>query len=1194
MRLLFRKLFTFILKGWFISLIGVTALALVVWFYGPLLSIGEKTPLLSVKHRVITIVILFLLWVLRQVWVYFRNKRRNKQFMESMVEDEGPSLDEQATSEELSTLKQRLEEALGVLKKARLGKKSGKRFLYQLPWYMLIGPPGAGKTTLLANSDLKFPLADQYGKDAIGGVGGTRNCDWWFTEDAVLLDTAGRYTTQDSNSEVDSRSWLGFLDLLKKYRKRRPLNGAIVAVSIDDMLRMSEAERITHASNIRARLHELQDHLKVRFPVYMLFTKSDLMAGFMEFFDDLNHDNRSQVWGMTFDYNEDPEINAIDKFDEEFTLLEQRLHQQLIGKLEHERNAERRDLTYTFPQQFSATRSLIGQFVKEIFQSSRYQHAIMVRGVYFTSATQEGSPIDRLMGSLANQFGLAHENLSGMTGSGKSFFINKLFSQVVFSESELAGTNLRFEKKLNWIKGLSLAAVFLLTAVTLFAWTLSFHKNKSYIQDIDGISQVMTSDAAALVPDDKNVLSSLPLLTKAHNISVVEEHDNKLQGLRYGLNQAGKLSAAATGKYQSLLMDAFLPRISWRLEKQLEQHQDDSDFLFEALKVYLMLDDKEHYNADTVKAWVSLDWDNNLPYDTSAEQREELLLHLDNLLNNQTVKPSLTLNSQLVQQTREILLRTPMAQRVYGRLKLELANTTVKEFKIIEAAGRDAPLVFIRKSGEQLNKGVAGLYTYNGYHKAFQPESKKISKRLADESWILGEDALVKADGEDLETLEDDVLKLYLEDFAREWETLIADIRIVPFANLEQAVEILNILSAENSPLKKLFLALNNETDLARVEKPEKGEGTDGVGQNRLVQRGAQKAKNKLSAIVNRAPGAKYLRRARVTTSIVSSRFKRINSMVSSEDGSTAPIDITLSKLNELYIHLNALLQATGDELVLGQRKVIAQKLQKIKTEAKRQPFPLNKMLSSIANSSSSLVNGDVCEHINTTWKSEVYQFCAQAINNRYPIRKKRKSIAQEDFAMMFGPGGKVESFFDKYLKTSIDSSGDQWRWEVRDNNPACASNLSLKQFQNAKIIKDTFFRFGNSLPSTSFSLKPVSMSQNITKLSLNIDGQKMEYAHGPVRSTALKWPGPDNTGNINMQLTPPLPNNRSGITFDGPWALFRLFDQATITRIGQSENYIVQFEIDGREITFELRANSTNNPFNLTALHNFSCPPVL
>ena len=84
--------------------------------------------------------------------------------------------------------------------------------LASLPWYMFIGPPGAGKTTALVNSGLKFPLADTaVGRSAVRGVGGTRNCDWWFTDEAVLIDTAGRYTTQDSQAAVDSAAWLGFL-----------------------------------------------------------------------------------------------------------------------------------------------------------------------------------------------------------------------------------------------------------------------------------------------------------------------------------------------------------------------------------------------------------------------------------------------------------------------------------------------------------------------------------------------------------------------------------------------------------------------------------------------------------------------------------------------------------------------------------------------------------------------------------------------------------------------------------------------------------------------------------------------------------------------------------------------------------------------------------------------------------------------
>ena len=73
-----------------------------------------------------------------------------------------------------------------------LGK--GGQALYQLPWYAIIGPPGAGKTTALFNSGLRFPLAERHGAEPVRGVGGTRNCDWWFTEKAVLLDTVIKET----------------------------------------------------------------------------------------------------------------------------------------------------------------------------------------------------------------------------------------------------------------------------------------------------------------------------------------------------------------------------------------------------------------------------------------------------------------------------------------------------------------------------------------------------------------------------------------------------------------------------------------------------------------------------------------------------------------------------------------------------------------------------------------------------------------------------------------------------------------------------------------------------------------------------------------------------------------------------------------------------------------------------------------
>ena len=101
-----------------------------------------------------------------------------------------------------------------------------------------------------------------------------------FTDEAVLLDTAGRYTTQDSDASADSAGWAEFLNLLTKYRKRRPLNGVIVTLSAADLMTQTAAEREANVSAVRRRLDELNRNLKVRLPIYVLVTKSDLVAGF--------------------------------------------------------------------------------------------------------------------------------------------------------------------------------------------------------------------------------------------------------------------------------------------------------------------------------------------------------------------------------------------------------------------------------------------------------------------------------------------------------------------------------------------------------------------------------------------------------------------------------------------------------------------------------------------------------------------------------------------------------------------------------------------------------------------------------------------------------------------------------------------------------------------------------------------------
>ena len=179
--------------------IGVTSLASLIYLAGPLIAIGNYRPFESYIIREIAIALLV---AGAASFGGFKFDRRKKSASALAA---GVSAVEKESDE--IVLKDKMKDAIATLKTAS-GKK--KDYLYDLPWYLLIGPPGSGKTTALINSGLKFPLLRGATPAAIAGVGGTRYCDWWFSEEAVLIDTAGRYTTQDSDARPTSKAGLPF------------------------------------------------------------------------------------------------------------------------------------------------------------------------------------------------------------------------------------------------------------------------------------------------------------------------------------------------------------------------------------------------------------------------------------------------------------------------------------------------------------------------------------------------------------------------------------------------------------------------------------------------------------------------------------------------------------------------------------------------------------------------------------------------------------------------------------------------------------------------------------------------------------------------------------------------------------------------------------------------------------------------
>ena len=345
---------------------------------------------------------------------------------------------DQRVAQELASIQARFKQAAADLAGARFSNPDGRpRAVDELPWYVMIGAPGSGKTTALLNSGLRFPLYTKDSSASVPGVGGTRNCDWWFAEEAVLLDTAGRYTTQASDRKADAAAWHGFLALLKQFRPVRPLNGALVTVSVLDLMLWAKKERARFTAHVRMRLSEMYAALNQRFPVYVLVTKMDLLAGFTEFFGDYDQTARMQAWGTTFEHDIDPALIA-EPYAKDFAALEERLGAEMLARMHEEPDLQRRAAIYRFPQQFHPIGPLVGEILAQAFGTQVNHRPLQLRGVYYTSGTQEGNPIDRVLATMARTFRLERNAAALMSGTGKSFFVTRVLREVVFPEAALA------------------------------------------------------------------------------------------------------------------------------------------------------------------------------------------------------------------------------------------------------------------------------------------------------------------------------------------------------------------------------------------------------------------------------------------------------------------------------------------------------------------------------------------------------------------------------------------------------------------------------------------------------------------------------------------------------------------------------------------------------------------------------------
>ncbi|HEY4119030.1 MAG TPA: type VI secretion system membrane subunit TssM [Byssovorax sp.] len=755
---------------------------------------------------------------------------------------------------EIQELQKQISGGITALKSSKLGgKKGGSAALYQLPWYMIVGPPGAGKTTALKHSGLVFPFGD----GGVRGVGGTRNCDWWFTNEAILLDTAGRYTTESD----DHDEWIAFLGMLRKYRTRRPINGVLVAISVAELIDSNEQQLEVTGKKIRARIDEVMTQLHMVVPVYVLFTKCDLIAGFIEFFGDLRKSDRSQAWGTTLKL--DMQKNEPGKiFDAEFDVLTQRVHARAMKRLAFERNREAREKIYQFPLEFAGMRRNLSEFVQAMFAVNAFQGTPILRGFYFTSGTQEGRPLDRVLGRMGMAMGIRPTELAAQqVVESKSYFLHDVFMNVVFPDGNIAARSASEVRRQRLMRLAISASAFALAVIAAVPSIVSFVNNRRFLREteerVKNASVIQWADGQ---PPGPKLDKVRPVLDRLLEIDTIRKEGTPV-GMGWLMYQGEVVYRPTVRAYVSQIQMGFVVPCKQRLEDKLKLITGEhylKDRL--ELKKYLMLSDVEHLDIDWATGQFTVLWAEQLRSTSNigeTELKKQLEPHVRyyfELLKEKKVTP-VPPNTALVESARKKLLAVPANKRYF-----DLFVTSVNELKYDEAgdnvrANRVVPPLALndifadraevlrvlksqRNEKEKHWKEIDGPYTDKGHYFVVKNIAEGLGL-LEREQWVvpLGPDEQKDQVGRNLKRLADDYDQKYIE----AWTEWMADLKIESPATLKDAIELYTILVKPDWPYLRILRQMEDHTqwkkDKAAFENEELNREAERKLQQQIRQR---------------------------------------------------------------------------------------------------------------------------------------------------------------------------------------------------------------------------------------------------------------------------------------------------------------------------------------------------------------------
>ena len=1148
-------------------------------------------PILGLSFLVEIAIIIFIILIVTILIMYKKMKDAQKA---NQIEDSiGNSADDQMQNlspekkAEIEQFKKQLEAAITSLKNSKIANgKSGKAALYALPWYMIIGPSAAGKTTAIQNSGLEFP----FGKEGFRGVGGTRNCDWFFSTKAIFLDTAGRYISESE----DRPEWIAFLEILKKNRKRKPVNGVILAINIDEIINADKDQIFDHAKNMRQRIDELIENLGVNFPVYFVFTKCDLIQGFVEYFGDFSEIERYQIWGTTFNSQQMLAKDPKGIFETEFKKLAKKLFDIRTIRLSSPLKREQRRKVFLFPFQFNSLEQKLTYLIGEVFQHNPYQDNPLFRGFYFTSGTQEGLPLDIAIREIAKQFNLPEPEADSSEEAveKKNYFIKDLLNDIVIGDQNFTvGQTRGSVKKQSTARMVTIAASAFLLLLFLIFTIIGYNGSSSFLEKENAVSSSFLK-----INWSGNLLSNFSRTDSLINlIRAVENGKGNEAFISFGMDRSDRTLPYLKGIFVKKTSDFFRQNVYDELVRNLNDYANGKDYsgeiIYNYLKSYLLLgNERTRLDTSAQKFLTHVFTDilgtryiNSNPMASTSEKDSLRYLFRNyisfyvGLLPDKEVFPVRS-DNLLISMVRDRIQYKPNAESIYARLKQNGISQFPNELSLEQAVGG-------RYTGVMTtDQRVPYIFTADGWINYIKQAIIDESVNPGKEDWVLGKSNLRSSDNSfDSEAIKNNLLNLYLNDYKQNWLQFLQSIRFTGFDNTPLAVNSMKIISDPvSSPLiAVLKLFATQLSIIVDIQAP-----PDSLKKN------------------NQFAGLD------VNTASLNETKKYIRFVLGSQDGSTG------ADLNAIFVQYGnisgVLDQVKGGQdqakdyasKVLGQKTAEFTTAQNVIRGAAYNAPALQGLFTEPLILSWKAILSDAAEYLNQQWKTKVADIFNRSLVSSFPFKDSQTDAPIQDFKDFFKPqSGILWSFFNTELSDFINR--ETWKVNQWNNEGLNVSNAFINTLKKADDITGTLFKNGDL--GINFRLKPQlpesktigSSKPIVEQVYLYLDGVEDYYKMGAPFWSDYVWPGVRGTPGARMNISIRNIGTSDSKSFDGEWALFRLLNQATISRGDSPSQYTFNwfFQKSGSydvTVSYQLSSGSSKNPFTKDFFSSFHLPDKL